>query len=236
MTTTRTFFYTIVALSLSHTLHAQPKLSVQTEMDWGTIVPSGPASEQQRVRTKLALRNTGDATLRIREVRPSCGCVTAPLERDSIAPNEEVFIDLAMGFPVANGPISKTLTIHTNEPTDSMHVIVLKAELVRPIQLSSSFVPFNKGVVGDSVEGELTITSFASVDVDVTVAPLTKNLVTTSQNPVILTKGKPETIRLQYTPSVAGSYRVDLELRTSLKGYEVISINGFGVTDARPTR
>lgn len=236
MTPSRAFFCTIAALSLCCALHAQPKLLVQNEMDWGTIVPSGPASEQQRVRTKLALKNTGDVTLLIRDIRPSCGCVTAPLDRDSIAPNEEVFIDVAMTFPVANGPLTKTLTIHTNEPADSLHVVVLKAELVRPIQLSSSFVPFNKGIVGDAVEGELTITSFAPVDVEVTVAMLTKGVVTTSQNPLLLTKGKPETIRLQYLPVVVGSYRVDFELRTSLAGYEVIPTSGFGVTESRLVR
>lgn len=236
MTLSRTFICTLAALSLCCTLHAQPKLLVQAEMDWGMIVPSGPASEQQRVLAKLALKNTGDRTLLIRDIRPSCGCVTAPLVRDSIAPNEEVFIDVAMNFPVANGPLTKTLTIHTNEPADSMHVVVLKAELVRPIQLSSSFVPFNKGVVGDAVEGELTVTSFAPVDVRVTVAMLTKGVMTTSQNPFVLTKGKPETIRLQYVPLVAGSYRVDIELQTSLGGYEVIPISGFGVTESRPAR
>lgn len=236
MTPSRAFFCTIVALSLCCALNAQPKLLVQSEMDWGTIVPSGPANEQQRVRAKLALKNTGDATLLIREVRPSCGCVTAPLERDSIAPDAEVFIDIAMNFPVANGPLSKTLTIHTNEPADSLHVVVLKADLVRPIQLSSSFVPFNKGIVGDAVEGEFTVTSFAPVDVVVTVAMLTKGVVATTQSPFVLAKGKPETIRLRYVPLAAGSYRVDFELQTSLSGYEVIPMSGFGVTESRPAR
>ncbi len=236
MPSSRAITITIIALLLSCTLHAQPKLVVQSEMNWGTIVPSGSASEQQRVSTKLSLKNTGDRTLRIRAVRPSCGCVTAPLNRDSIAPNEEVFIDVTMNFPVANGPLTKTLTIHTNELVDSLHVVRLQAELVRPIQLSASFVPFNKSFVGDSVEGEIVITTFASAGVQMTIAPLTEKLVVTSQNPVTLAKGKPETIRLRFTTSVAGSYRVDLELRTSLAGYEVIPISGFGVTDARPVR
>lgn len=226
----------IASIVLTCSVYAQPRLNVQAEMDWGTIVPNGPASVQQRVQTRLSLKNIGDATLRIRAVRPSCGCVTAPLERDSIAPNEEVFIDVTMNMPVANGPLRKTLTIHTNEPFDSMHVVALKAELVRPIQLSSSFVPFNKSRVGELAEGEITITSFASHDVQVAIASLADGLTVSSQSPVMITKGKPETIRLIFRPSITGSYQVDLEIRTSYPGYEVIPISGFGVADARLER
>lgn len=216
--------------------NAQPKLVVIKEYDWGMVVPSGPSTAQQSVRTKLSLKNTGDAMLRIREVRPSCGCVTPKLERDSIAPQEEVFVDISMNLPVGNGPVKKTLTVHTNEPTDSMHVVVLKAELVRPIQLSSGFIPFNASHVGDTTSGIITVTSFASDDITLTVAPASKNIEVASQNPVKLTKGVPHTIHLVYRPDKSGSYSVNVDLRTSLPGYEVIPISGFGVADPAPKR
>jgi len=236
MAVAKTIALFILSILCVHIVGAQPRLSVQPEMDWGRVVPKGAASDQQRVKARIILKNVGDAILHIRDVRPSCGCVTAPLDRDSIAPNEEAFVDVTMNFPVANGPLSKTLTIHTNEPIDSMHSVVLKAELVRPLQLSSSFVPFNKGVVGESVEGELTITSYADIPVTLTVAPLTKGATVVSRNPVVLTTGVPETVRLRFSPIQAGPYRVDLELRTTLAGYEAIPISGFGVADERPVR
>jgi len=231
MISIRTFITTVIFVALAYTMYSQPRLKVQPEVDWGTVVPNGPTTQQQRVETKLSLKNIGDATLQIRSVRPSCGCVTAPLERDSIAPNEEIFIDVTMNMPVANGPLRKTLTIQTNEPIDSMHAIVLKVELARSIQLSSSFIPFNKGRAGEIVEGEITITSFAGEDIGMTVVALVDRLTVSSPNPLVLTKAKPETIHFEYKPLVAGAYQLDLELRTTLAGYEAIPISGFGVAE-----
>lgn len=228
---TSTFILTAMMLLLgaASLLQAQPKLEVRSEIDWGEVVPSGPATEQQRVTTKLSLKNTGNSTLRVFEVRPSCGCITTKTDQDSIAASAEMLVDVGMNLPVGNGPLRKTLTIRTNEPTDSIHVVVLKAELVRPIQFSSGFIPFNSSGVGSVATGELTVTSFAAADVVVTVAELGDSVQVLSANPFRLVKGKPETVRLAYKPTVSGSYKVDLQLRTSLPGYEAIPVSGFGV-------
>ena len=50
-------------------LYAQPKLDMQNEVDWGTVTPTGPLSETQSVKYRVPVKNAGDSTLIIANVR-----------------------------------------------------------------------------------------------------------------------------------------------------------------------
>ena len=149
---TRTIMRTLITLSLALVIGtigtvAQPSIQVQDSVDWGVVVPDAPPGEPAKVRAAVTVRNVGTNVLAITEVRPGCGCTTAPIEKDSLGPNEETVINVTLNLPLANGPIKKSVTISSNDPEHPTKALYLVADVQRPLQMSSSFIPFNKGAV-----------------------------------------------------------------------------------------
>ncbi|MBL0323535.1 MAG: DUF1573 domain-containing protein [Ignavibacteria bacterium] len=106
--------------------YAQPKLGMQNEVDWGTVTPSGPLTETQSVKYRVPVKNVGDSTLIISNVRVQCGCNTAPIEDDTLLPGEETSINITPNLPTGSGELSKYATVFSNDPFWGAHVLRLK--------------------------------------------------------------------------------------------------------------
>lgn len=89
-----------------------PKLEVESkDLDFGEIVHGAKAT------LKVALKNTGQAPLEIRQVKPSCGCTVADFPR-VVAPGTAG--ELSLEFDSNERPPgyqSFRITIYTNDPT-----------------------------------------------------------------------------------------------------------------------
>ncbi len=208
-------------------LHAQPRLTMQNEMDWGTVVPMGPLTSKQRVSAKIPVRNTGDSVLVISSVRVQCGCTSAPLADTILDPGEETVMDLTLDLPKGSGLLQKYVTVSSNDPAGS-HVLRLKVNVERPLQLGSSFLAFDRGTVGKPVRAVMSVTLNADTTVAVSIRPVSAYLTVTTPQPVTLTKGKTAEIELLYTPQAAGMFQVQAVLSASLPGYEAVELSGYG--------
>lgn len=217
----------VVLLATSVGAMAQPHLSMPAEHDWGVVVPSGSATAQHSVKARIVLKNDGDAPLKIKEVRVGCGCTSAPLEKDSLQPGETTNLNVTLNLPNGNGPLSKYVTLFTNEPDAKPHVLTLKADVQRPLQLSSSFIPFNAATMGKPTLGTITVTSQNATPVQFTIS---SQVVTMTVDPTtfILNKGESKTINFLFTPAAVGPFNVQALLKTDLVGYEEIPIVGYG--------
>lgn len=206
---------------------AQPHLFMPAEHDWGVVVPTGGATAQHQVKARIELKNDGDAPLKIKEVRVGCGCTSAPLEKDSLQPGEITNLNVTLNLPNTNGPLSKYVTLFTNEPDAKPHVLILKADVQRPLQLSSSFIPFNAAAVGKPTLGTITVTSQYASPVHLTI---TSQVSTMTVDPATFTlnKGEAKTINFLFTPVAVGPFNVQALLKTDLAGYEEIPIAGYG--------
>jgi len=82
-----------------------------TSWDWG-YMPKGI-----KVSHNYQIKNVGEDTLKIASVKPSCGCTSAPLKKNNLAPGEAV--DLEVSFDARNmmGKVSKSVTVTSNDPS-----------------------------------------------------------------------------------------------------------------------
>jgi Protein of unknown function (DUF1573) len=80
----------------------------------------GKIAVGEKVRKSFHFTNTGDAPLLITDVKPSCGCTSLKdWPQGPIEPGEGGQITLEFNSEGQNGPISKSIVVHTNAvPTD----------------------------------------------------------------------------------------------------------------------
>lgn len=91
------------------------------EHSFGTVKAGTP------LHYTFEVKNTGEGTLEIQNVQPSCGCTTSKFDK-SIAPGKTGTISLAIekteGY---KGDITKTATVTTNDPDHQSFVLTLRA-------------------------------------------------------------------------------------------------------------
>lgn len=227
MTKTRALMF-ISFLSLTAVVtQAQPRLQMQKEQDWGSVTPEGAITNVQSVKARIPIKNIGDKQLVITSVRPQCGCTTAPIEKDTLQPGEETAMNVTLNLPSGSGKISKYVTVFANDSVGS-HVLQLRAEIQRPIQLSSSFLGFNAGVAGQPTRATVTVNTFVDRPVTIRPVPLTDGLRVVSAATMTSEKGRPVTVEVEYVPTKKGPFTVQLKLETSLENYETLELTGYG--------
>lgn len=214
---------------------AQPKIGIQNEVDWGVVTPSGPLTEKQSVKARVPIKNTGDSVLIISSVRVQCGCTSAPIEKDTLAPGQETAINITLDLPTGSGSLSKYVTVFSNDP-EGAHVLRLKVNVQRPIQLASSFLAFDRGGVGQETKAIINVTVNADTTVSINASTQSKGLQIVSPMPVVLTKGESADIVFRYVPTKAGSFQVEAVLTTNLPGYERIELSGYGAVQSDPAK
>ncbi|MBM3839068.1 MAG: DUF1573 domain-containing protein [Verrucomicrobia bacterium] len=114
-----------------------PRLQVPNPVhDFGTV------KQGQVVRHDFKLVNVGDQPLEITDVKPSCGCTTAGQWSRSIPPGESGTIPLQLETSRFAGVVSKTISVTTNDRTEPVRILEIKADIWTPIHLSSAVVVF----------------------------------------------------------------------------------------------
>jgi hypothetical protein len=177
---------------------AQPKLEVigGSTIDWGKV----PASKDP-LKANLKLKNVGNQPLKISEVKPGCGCTTAPLDKKYLKPGEIATVNVGLSPGSAAGELIKGLTITSNDPKVPVKAITLKAYILRPIQvLPQPYIAFPQANVGTTAEASMilkntteraiTITQFVSSK-GITVNSKVKKIAPGAQISVIV-KAKPD--------------------------------------------
>ena len=103
---------------------AQPKLEVigGSTIDWGKV----PASKGP-LKANLKLKNIGNQPLKIADVKPGCGCTTAPLDKKYLKPGEIATVNVGLTPGSNAGELVKGLTITSNDPKVPVKAITLKA-------------------------------------------------------------------------------------------------------------
>lgn len=87
-----------------------PRLELsQAEWDFGQLWYGDPCQ------TEIELKNTGDATLRITEVKSTCGCTVAQPKKKELAPGETVSMTIKYQTTKNAKKVAQYITIITND-------------------------------------------------------------------------------------------------------------------------
>ena len=100
-------------------------------------------------------KNTGDKPIKISSVRASCGCTTAALAKDVVAPGESG--EITATFTIGNrlGVQKKTITVVTDDTTEPT-LLTLNATIPQLLEISPTFLFWS---VNDTLEAKsITVT------------------------------------------------------------------------------
>jgi hypothetical protein len=105
----------------------------------------GRIPQDRKVATKYKATNTGNATLNITAVRPSCGCTYTVLQgKWSLGPGESTEIEAQFDPKGLRGGVRKSIQVESNDPKTPAVTLTLEAEVVQEIMPSVESVYFHQ--------------------------------------------------------------------------------------------
>lgn len=103
---------------------ADPKITFpNSPWDFGEML------QQQKASHQFEIHNAGTDTLFISSVKPSCGCTSAPLTKDVVAPGESIWLDVTFDSKRFSGSVTKTVVVMCNDPENPRPEIVFSARI-----------------------------------------------------------------------------------------------------------
>jgi hypothetical protein len=157
-----------------------------------------PALTDKEAVAHFKYKNTGEKPVKIMSVHPSCGCTTAALTKDVVAPNESGEITATFHLGDRFAVQTKTITVATDDQVDAPTILRLKATIPRLLEITPMFVYW---APGQPLEPK-TITAKLGADF-----PVTK-LTVTSTDPAVATEVVPvpkeKSFRIVVTPKQSG--------------------------------
>ena len=107
----------------------------QKKWDFG-FIPRGA-----KVTHNFLLKNVGNDTLKITNVRKSCGCTAAPLRKTVLPPGDTTMLEVTFNSGSYQGQVSKAVYVESNDPIEPFLDISFLANVSIPAKLLS-FDPF----------------------------------------------------------------------------------------------
>lgn len=132
---------------------ATPKISIDPMTKDAGVVAKG-----EKIEAVFSVKNNGTQDLVISEARPSCGCTVASFDK-TVKPGQSGKITAAIDTKNFNGPITKSVTVISNDPENPQMALTIKA-IVKPyVEVApQEFVRFST-IRGDSATADLVIFS-----------------------------------------------------------------------------
>lgn len=221
------YFVLALMLFVPVLLFAQPKIEIVggDSYDWGTVKPT-----QDPLKAKVKIKNVGNEVLKITEVKPGCGCTTAPLDKNELKPGEEATLDVTLRIAGYSGNVVKSIRIASNDPNNPSKYLYLKANVFHPISVTpTSYFAFNEMTVGQEATAKVTLknnTNESIIISDVQVAP--ENLNVNLPKKLTLKAGESFEIVAKVVPDKKGYFNCTVKMKTSNPDQKEIVIPGYG--------
>jgi hypothetical protein len=134
----RFLFLGVLSLALAATSPASLVFE-KTEIDLK------PAIGAAKVDAVFNYENKGETPVHIKSVKPSCGCTTAALAKNDVAPGEKGSITATFNIGDRNGVQVKTITVETDDPKAPQTVLTFKADIAQLLELQPTLVFWQGG-------------------------------------------------------------------------------------------
>lgn len=100
------------------------------------IVPKG-----EWIHHEFLIKNEGNASLELTDVRPACGCTVAEFDR-TIAPGQVGKVKVKVETANFNGPIAKPISVFTNDPKNPKIELTVKADIKPYLAIEPGYARF----------------------------------------------------------------------------------------------
>jgi hypothetical protein len=129
---------------------------VSDTWDFGSI-PKGAV-----VLHDFIFKNIGTDTLIISNVKPTCGCTTAPLSDSNVAPGNEARVTATFNTKNFNGRVTKQIFVDSSDPIKPYLKVTFSATINNPLQTivpSPTEADFGNVKIGAAAQLKITITN-----------------------------------------------------------------------------
>ncbi|MCL5991764.1 MAG: DUF1573 domain-containing protein [Bacteroidetes bacterium] len=224
----------IVLLSfvLLNSTNAQPKLEIVggDTYNWNKVTP-----KESPLSAKIQLKNAGTDTLVISNVKPGCGCTTAPLDKSKLGPNEVGTLDVKLNISNRPGAVTKSISITSNDPKTPNATLFLKAEVKVDIEISPQYFTFNDMRVGQEAVSKVKIINHSNENVTFSDFSNTPENVSFNLSKSFVLKPNEEIeITERAKPDKKGYFSSTLKMITSHPDFKELVISGYGPVAESP--
>jgi len=120
----------------------------------------GSVATGEKITNDFVIRNDGDAVLEITNVQPACGCTVAQFDK-TIAPGQTGKVHAVVDTTTFNGPISKGVSVYTNDPDTPQIELTIRAKVEPYIAVKPGYARYIT-VQGEPLEGNIAQTLWAT--------------------------------------------------------------------------
>ncbi|MBI5325945.1 MAG: DUF1573 domain-containing protein [Ignavibacteriae bacterium] len=208
-------------------MFSQPKLKIECgdTYNWGNV-----KEKDSPLKAKVKLYNIGNDSLRILTVKPTCGCTTAPLDKNVLAAGDSATLDIKLNIGSIAGPLHKTININTNDSSKPNAVLHLRAEVEVPITFyPSKFFAFNQMYVGEEAKRSVKMINKTNQrimlkDIDIQPSNIKVNI---EDGDILPPNGEIEIVATT-TPEKAGAFSCSLTFKTDHPDMPEVNLSGWG--------
>ncbi len=189
--------------------------------DFGRVSVGSP------VKHEFKFTNTGTQPLEVTDVRPSCGCTTAGQWSKHVEPGQSGSIPIQFNTANFSGPITKTVSVTCNDPSQPTVVLSIKGTIWKPIEVTPTYAVFN--LVGNAPTNETrTVRIVNNLEEPLTVSDLECTNHSFQTELKTVRPGKEFEVVIKTVPPLGpGTTSAQVRLKTSSTNMPVISINAL---------
>jgi hypothetical protein len=217
-------------------LSAQPKLRIDlpdNTIDWGIVKP-----DQSPLKYKVKLYNDGDEVLKIYDVKPSCGCTNAPLDKTELKPGEFATLDVSLSINAKTEKYSKSISLTTSDPDSRTAKIRLLAEALVPITIfPKRYVNLGAIPLGKENVSKIVLTN--RTDKPISIKEVKSNLPSVTHDvpeDCVIPANGDLTVTLKINPEFTGNYSGAVDFLTDHPDMYRVSVHIWGRVIEGPKR
>jgi hypothetical protein len=110
----------------------------------------------------FVISNQGNDTLRINNVRTSCGCTAAMLNKKVLAPNEKAQLKATFDSGRFKGEVRKMISVYSNDQNSPILTLYLLAEVTVDLEVTPSQVYLMGLKAGERMERKINLKNLSS--------------------------------------------------------------------------
>lgn len=182
----------------------------------------GNKSEGEVAEHTFTVKNEGDLTLTINNIRTTCGCTVANISDRELEPGETADITARFNTRGKRGHQSKTITVESNDPDEPQFGLTMQGEVSVPLVINPPRVYMSNIDAGAVVTGVVTLTS-GSGEMQLSNLASDNPSIAVEMSPV--EEGKSYQLTLTTVPPLDGpTVQANIKVNSTLQSHPEINI------------
>lgn len=204
----------------------RPRLELDgTRRDLGVVTP------REKMSLEFQLRNPGARNLTVSNLRSSCGCAPATIDKNPIPPGETATIAVSFQTPEAAGLVGHAVLFETDDPDHAAVQLGFQVMVQRPVESTPPNLYVGVMMCGQQVAHELELCTTAGDAFAVTEVQPSASWI--RAEPIASTAPHRRRFRITVTGGLKpGKFSESLQFRTTCPKQEVVRVPVTGETVA----